>query len=572
MNHKTLVDSTWQVALENLAEELSILLGQKLSWTHIRQELVTKHQLLGRAADKKSLLVRMTIAGERDGSGFILCRPGTAAALGGALILLPEETIAENTAKGILDRELTDAFTEVTRVSAGILTRSFAGNYPQALQFTRQEIEELLPERVDPDSSSPFPPGDYYVTAGHIRLGGRDIGLLQFVMPAELFDFSKSAVEVAADAALARPAPPLAAASPRPEPDGPDAVPAPAPPARTDDVPSLGAALELAERAFTATIERLADEIGLLLGQEISCADLQLQTLSRAGLVSSCALDKAILTELPISGKTRTSAWLITRVPDTITLGATLIMLPAEQIQTAIGSGRFAGEIVDAFAEVAQVAADGLSVMLHEHYPARAGAVACATPALLPAGSGAQLQQLFAVQHYCLISFTLRLADRPPQNWQLIVPAAILDLDPAQRKTAADKASGEGPGSAAGDPIILVISDRREAADPFEEALRAAGWDCRVRGFQEDVRDLFRQHRVQGIYLVMSQVGEKGFAAAIKLRSVEDAPPPLIVAGSQWTRSAVLKAIRYGARDVLVTPASAAEIKDKAKRHFRQER
>ena len=68
----------------------------------------------------------------------------------------------------------------------------------------------------------------------------------------------------------------------------------------------------------------------------------------------------------------------------------------------------------------------------------------------------------------------------------------------------------------------------------------------------------------------MAQVGEKGFASAIKLQSAGRPLPPIIFAGPEWTRSAVLRAVKYGAKDILVTPASGDEIQDKVSRHFQK--
>ena len=42
----------------------------------------------------------------------------------------------------------------------------------------------------------------------------------------------------------------------------------------------------------------------------------------------------------------------------------------------------------------------------------------------------------------------------------------------------------------------------------------------------------------------------------------------MIVAGPEWTRSKVLKALKYGACDILITPAETEEITEKVRRHM----
>ena len=116
----------------------------------------------------------------------------------------------------------------------------------------------------------------------------------------------------------------------------------------------------------------------------------------------------------------------------------------------------------------------------------------------------------------------------------------------------------------------MIVSDQQNASAPFVDILSSAGYECRVLSFQDEVKELFQQHNILGIFLVMAQVGEKGFAAAIKLQSAGRSLPPIIFAGPEWTRSAVLRAVKYGAKDILMTPASHDEIREKVNRHLKK--
>ena len=122
----------------------------------------------------------------------------------------------------------------------------------------------------------------------------------------------------------------------------------------------------------------------------------------------------------------------------------------------------------------------------------------------------------------------------------------------------------------AGPPIVLVISEDSGDAEHFSEILSTADYDCKVLSFQEDIKEQFQKHQVLGAFLVMSQVSEKGFATAIKLQSTGQPLPPMIFAGPEWTRSTVLRAVKYGARDILILPASGDEIQEKLNRYFRK--
>jgi hypothetical protein len=66
--------------------------------------------------------------------------------------------------------------------------------------------------------------------------------------------------------------------------------------------------------------------------------------------------------------------------------------------------------------------------------------------------------------------------------------------------------------------------------------------------------------QLKAIYLVMKGVNEQAFGAAIKISSA--CSLPLVAAGPGWTRTKVIKAVKYGVRDILVTPASKEEIEE----------
>jgi hypothetical protein len=63
------------------------------------------------------------------------------------------------------------------------------------------------------------------------------------------------------------------------------------------------------------------------------------------------------------------------------------------------------------------------------------------------------------------------------------------------------------------------------------------------------------------VFLVMQRVDEQAFGMAIKISSSSSLP--LIAAGPEWTRSKVLKAVRYGVTDILLTPAEPADVEEK---------
>jgi len=57
---------------------------------------------------------------------------------------------------------------------------------------------------------------------------------------------------------------------------------------------------------------------------------------------------------------------------------------------------------------------------------------------------------------------------------------------------------------------------------------------------------------VKAVFLVMADVDEKGLGVAIKISAMSSLP--LIAVGPAWTRTKVIKAVKYGVADILLAP------------------
>lgn len=634
MDQLAIIDVVCKSAVENLAGEIGVLLGQDLVCSDIQLNLTTREDLFKDLNRKKTALTRMTVEGDRNGDCYLLTQISSAAILGGTLIMLPEDVIEENAQSEKLDGELDDAFGEVANIIAGVFTQAFVDKYAKNLRFIKQTVEELIPTKIDPASDEPFPPGNYHVTSCNINIGEKNLGPLELVVPAAIFDLEDSTVEPSAETEVpADPqqaeATPEPALTPEPEPvaESKETIPEPTPAA--EKKPVFADAKKLTDVVFNAIIGQVGEEIGALLGQSLKCDDIQLLMTSKADFFSNHCMEKSVLTHMEVTGDREGLGFMVTQVPDAVVLGGTLIMLPEDQIQEQKKNGQFDGDVEDAYGEVANILSGSLTQVFLDRYPKQLRFIKTEAETIVPTKIDPASEQPFPEGNYYLASFAIHMEGHELNRILLVFPAEVFDLDnehaadstQAQESTAdAEKtaaqsspaagappepAPGEWGGPPAteaataastttetsgketpateassttpqptveptGSPIVLLIGNQKTDADPFVEILSSAKYECQILTFQEEAKELFKQHKVLGIFLIMEQDGEKGFASAIKLQSAGQPLPPIIFAGSEWTRSAVLRAVKYGAKDILVMPASSDEIQNKASQHFKK--
>ena len=625
MDQRAIIDVICKAGLENLSGEIGALLGQELICSDIQLNLTTKENLFSNLERRKTALTQMTVEGDREGHCYLLSRISSAAILAGTLIMLPEDVIEESAQNEKLDGELEDAFGEVANIIAGVFTQAFVDKYSKKLRFIKKSVEELIPTKIDPSSDEPCAPGNYYVASCNIGVGDKDLGPLELVVPAVIFDLEEAPAEPTAEPAAKEIPDSASEAEPITETSEPTPEAEAAPPAVAK--PTFADAKKLVDIVFNATISQAGEEVGALLGQTLTCDDIQLVMTSKADFFANHCIETSILTHLKVTGDREGLGFMLAQLPDAVILGGTLIMLPEDQIAEQKNNGQFDGDVEDAYGEIANIVSGSLTQVFQDRYPKPLRFIKTETETVIPTKIDPASDQPFPEGNYYLASFAIKMDGHELHRFLFIFPAEVFDLeneqaaeDPTQTASTAaetsastaaggettEPAPGEWGGApvpaaaeeggakptavtaaesgvsnaaatapqpvveAAGPPIILIISEQKNSADLFVEILAAAGYDCQVLNFQDEVKEPFKQHQILGIFLIMAQVEEKGFAAAIKLQAAGRPLPPIIFAGSEWTRSAVLRAIKYGAKDILIMPASGEDIQDKVTRHIKK--
>ncbi len=245
-------------------------------------------------------------------------------------------------------------------------------------------------------------------------------------------------------------------------------------------------------------------------------------------------------------------------------------MLPEAELEQVVAAGDFTEDFADAYGEIANIIAGCYTVVFEEQHDKTIGFTKTDLETIIPTEIDPDLDESIPNQGYYLSSATISFNERKMGQMQMLVPAAIFKLELLlQPEVSADQMAQKE--AFAGDlilPDMLIISDDNTEAGTIASELKTLGYKPKVLHFKDSFyEDLLG--KIHCIFLVMSQVNEQGFGVAIKVNSI--APnTPLVLAGSAWTRTLVLKAVKYGANDILITPSSPDDVKQKIEDNLRQ--
>ncbi|AJF07611.1 hypothetical protein [Geoalkalibacter subterraneus] len=649
---KAVVDSVLKSAIGKLAEEIAALLGEEFKLSEPNMAALSKEEFF-ETPREKCALTRLKTSGDAEGEAAVVLPLKDAILLGGTLIMLPDDELAEKVKNPDLAGEEGDAFGEIANILAGSITSTFEEMFPKKLHFVKSACENLVPTKVDMDSDQPFAPGHYHVTASGMTLAGKKLGNIEIVLPFALLGMEppqgeqtkaktesgdkapekktaastseessaeerQAAARVTSEALSEDPGADEeksdVAAKEQNEPEEvakeekEETAEKPQPSAEKPEAEKKkGVPRKVVDNVLDSVFKEIAKDLSDLIGKTLKCAGPSYQPLSKEDYLA-LPRDKGAISFLETSGDAKGNAFLIVRQKDAILFGGTLVMLPEEELRAKVKACDFDGEEGDAYGEVANIIAGSLAKVIGEQYPRKLHFKRTKVEPFIPTKIDPGGNEPFAPGEYYLGTCQMALDGKALGELDLLFPLGILDVHIEQEKpaeAAEDQGEGAAAKSVAGDggkkarpastssssisaddlaalqaaattdedddnrpATVLVLADNNEAAAPFNDVLAEHGITHQSLSFKDNIKQSVQGRNVTGIFLVMEEVGEQGMATAIKIKSALKTGTPLIMAGPAWTRSAVLQAVRYGACDILVTPANSEEISEKVSRHF----
>ncbi|NOQ47271.1 MAG: hypothetical protein GQ559_11490, partial [Desulfobulbaceae bacterium] len=295
-----------------------------------------------------------------------------------------------------------------------------------------------------------------------------------------------------------------------------------------------------------------------------------------------------------VRGDSSGESFLFAGIKDAIFLGGTLIMLPDSELEETVRNEEFGPDAEDAYGEIVNIIAGACTAVFEEQYRKNLGFAKTAVETVVPVEVDPDSDETIPGRLYYLSAGTMKYDDKELGRVQIAFPAEMLELEeqgqPEPEETdqasaqpsAGDQAGGAtpvqsgaqeeaGPTESPAQPQtlhesaqstdILIFTDDNDEGRNIAAVLQTLGYVPRVLHFKDQVNN-YLSGSIGLVFLVMKEVSEQGFGVAIKISSAVHSVP-LVAAGPAWTRTMVLKAVKYGADDILITPAIEADVREK---------
>ena len=582
VKHQKKINSLLADCRKKIEKEVAALLGVGITLSDLENRLLNKEEFFEDHVSGRQVIADMEVVGWEEGISYLAISVKDAIHLGGVLIMLPSAELDNVVNAEDFGVDARDAFGEIANIISGVYTSVFEEQYSQKLRFIRKDLHDIVPVKVDVASDEPMPDKSYYTSSMSIAVGEKALGRMHMLFPAEMLRLAcpqKEAV-VAEQEHNSTPAQEIL---PRSEKPGKKS----AAESNTEESSSSGIPQEdikkqqkRIDKILASCRDRMAEEVGALLGTEVKLGNLENLIINKEEFFFDEVTGKQVIANMDVVGELEGKSYMSIGLRDAIRLGGTLIMLPSAELDAVAAAEDFSEDTQDAFGEIANIIAGVYTAAFEELYTKQIRFIKTDLQQVAPMKVDIAAAEPFADQDYYLSRMDLALGAHTLGKIHMLFPTDLLQLS-GLRAGNYDAYDGVeiSPGAAVGvAPIssnqkqsrrtgrevskpfdILVVGDDDAEADKIAEVLGQAGYAVKILSFKDNLHS-YIPGQLKAIYLVMQEVNEQAFGVAIKVSSA--CSVPLIAAGPEWTRTKVIKAVKYGVRDILLTPASEEDIRE----------
>ena len=205
--------------------------------------------------------------------------------------------------------------------------------------------------------------------------------------------------------------------------------------AEDDDVPEEAAVnMHAVHTTLLQASYHIDEELKAFFGEPLELYDYVGRVVSKQELLKRFS-GKIVVTNMAITGDAYGEAFTAVTLDDAIFLGATLIMLPIEEINRKIRNAHFREDESDAFGEVINIFAGAYSTAFGDYFPKKVRLKKDRMTTVAPTKVDIASEEPFPDGDYFLASYSMRLGSRALQEFHIFFPPKLLGIT---KKNAAE--------------------------------------------------------------------------------------------------------------------------------------
>ena len=337
-------------------------------------------------------------------------------------------------------------------------------------------------------------------------------------------------------------------------------------------------------------LKQAGEESGMLLGQELSIALSDSLSTSKnsyfGGLDDGCFVMGVDSSEA-YGGQ----FYLVFSLRDAIVMSSILLGIPPARIQEKKRLSIIENDDIDAFSEIANMVNGALNTVFQGSLPNKVRLKLLSPKKYIPEIDQLSPEEPLPDGDYLMFRSKLEMPGQEMNYLDVLIPVALGNLfdphpeavetgagvaleaetdggDDDKSEAAGEEEAGAAPAVASGVESIIVLEDDEEQRRQMIELVLFTGYQVAEGTLNADLKELFAGRNVKLVIIGSQNADDRELAVCIKVNAIrQDFPPPIIMSAECWTRTAVLKALKYGARDIIIKPFNDDDVTSKVRRY-----
>ena len=321
-----------------------------------------------------------------------------------------------------------------------------------------------------------------------------------------------------------------------------------------------------------AALVQAANECGQLLGVDLYMDGSIAGQISRVDYFAEVT-GASFIVDIESKEEYPGKLYLVADIGDAIVLSSTLLGIPPTRVVEKQRLAIFDPDDVDAFSEIANQITGSFNTVFQPFLPKKVHLKQLAPRKYIPLEQKAGSEEMDAAipdGEYYLVKPKMVMPGFDFERFDLLLPmqlAAQFNVQERKNKKGAEEERNrddEYPVDGIDGPAVLVLDDNATDRRQFSEILAAKGVKSIIAPYDADLKRLVAVQDVKAVLLGVANADEQELALCIKIASLfPNIPAPIIMCARQWTRVSVLKALKFGAKEILLKPCSSDEISEK---------
>jgi CheY-like chemotaxis protein len=326
------------------------------------------------------------------------------------------------------------------------------------------------------------------------------------------------------------------------------------------------------QKMLVAALNQAMLDGGMLLGHELTIKESESSMHTKQEYITAME-DASFIIGVKSQEEYVGTFYMVFSLGDAIVMGSLLLGVPLNRVSEKKKLAIIDSDDIDAFSEFMNQVIGSFNSVFKPTLPKRVHLKLLDPKKFIPGSDDVNQYEPLPDGDYFLFRAQLDMPQQDLGRLDIIIPSALasfydLQGDEAATAVEADASPEEAADApaeyAADESTVLILEDNSADRQFFQETLSATEIKVLSATLDADLTEFFPNGSVKAVLLGVVDADDRELSICIKIKSISPmSPVPVIMCARQWTRIGVLKALKYGAEDIIVKPCTPDELKGK---------